>query len=108
MVEVDLGDLEEEVGGNSRRRFGRLAKSQVRYKKKANRFWVEEEEEDNSKNSGRELGEENNSDSKRERVNEEKDKSENFVKNTWESFDTVKAHEATHVLASFTLQSITF
>ena len=32
MVEVVLGDLEEEGGGNSRRRLGRLAKSQERYK----------------------------------------------------------------------------
>ena len=69
---------------------------------------MEEEEEGNSKNSGRELWEEKNFDSKRERVSEEKEQSENSVENTWEPFTTDKTHETTHVSASFSLQPITF
>ena len=53
-MEVDLRNSEEEEGGNGRRRSGRLAKSQARYKQKANRFRVKEEEE-NFERNGREL-----------------------------------------------------
>lgn len=44
-VEVDLEYSEEEVAGSSRRRLGRLAWSQTRYKKKSNKFLEEVEEE---------------------------------------------------------------
>ena len=54
-MEVDLGDMEEEAGGNSRRRSRRLAKCQARYKQKTRRFLVEEEQEVESKNSERDL-----------------------------------------------------
>ena len=104
-MEVDLGDSEEE-GGNCRRRSGRLAKSQARYKQKANRFRVEEAEEENSKNNERELEEEKHSNSKREKENEEKEKSENSIDNTQVS--PIKTIETTHVSTNFTLQPITF
>ena len=41
-------------------------------------------------------------------MNEEKEKSESSMENTWESFATDKSHETTHVLASFNMQPISF
>ena len=90
---------EERVGEGR----GRLAKTQERYKQKANRFRVKEAEEENFEKNGRELEEEKHFGSKRENVNEEKEKSENSVDNNRVSSGNVKTTENTHVSASFTL-----
>ena len=67
MAKVVLGDSEEEGVGSNRRRSRRLAKSQGRYKQKANRFRVGEEEDVDSKHSERESREVKNPNSKREK-----------------------------------------
>ncbi len=118
LVEVEEEDSKEEGGRKGRIRLGRVSQSQVRHKQKANRFRVEEVEEENSKNNEREREEENNSNSKREKGKEEVEKSENFVDNSIDNAQMFVGNtqvlagnaittETTHVSASFTLQPIT-
>ena len=56
-MDVEIEDSEEEGGGKGRRRLGRIAKTQARYKKKSNTFKVEEAKEEVFENNERELEE---------------------------------------------------
>lgn len=110
-IELEVEGLKEEGGGKGRRRSGKLAKSQARYKQKSNRFRVKEAEEESFENNDREREDENNSDSKREKGKVEKEKSENSIDNAQMSVGNTHGNaittETTHILVS-TLQAITF
>ena len=71
LVEVIGEDSSEDTGGKARRRFGRLAKSQARYKQKSIRYPVEE---DSSGNNSDRREEEDISNSKKDEGNEEGEK----------------------------------
>ena len=102
-INIDPEGSEEEEGEMGRRRSGRLAKSQARFKQKAKRFRVEEEEEDVSGDNERGT-EEELSGSKAGRASVEKESTEISDGSAWRSLDNSTA--TTHVSANFSLQMV--
>lgn len=104
---MEIGDSDDEIGGSGRM-LGRIAKTHGRYKQKASFSQEEEEEDTNSKESDKILGD--GQEKGKDETNKEVEKWDDTVDGTWDFEAEIPtkdpSQDPTHIFSTITMPSV--